>query len=383
MNSKKGIIDNMVNNWKAFLKSLVTYRISSKTKFNFYYFLYCLYELRYGKILMHNGGYFPSNLTNENAYQLQLYLELMAAGEISQTEALNVCDIGCGQGHGTVFLLQNYLNSQSHVTGLETSEIAIGYCKWKYRKLKNAVFKFNRQGIPFSGEAFDVILSVGSGIPHSSKLLQEIYRCLKPSGVFIFYEVYETAKEYVFDQQISRNGFAIVKKNNVTVNLVQSLIRDNDRKQAQLAKLWFLPKKVVAFLDSYATTVGSAEFDNCQSNKRSGFIYALCKLPDFQLPELIKGYIDLWDGQYLKGWAFFAKQNQPIKLHIILNGKIIAETIADLPRQDVADVHGAEKINCGFSVALPLPDVGSSYTVQVAETSTGQKICSTPFVITG
>ena len=44
-------------------------KLSAKAKFNTYYFLYCCYELIYGKVLLHNSGYFPSDLADENAYQ--------------------------------------------------------------------------------------------------------------------------------------------------------------------------------------------------------------------------------------------------------------------------------------------------------------------------
>ncbi len=32
-------------------------KLSAKAKFNTYYFLYCCYELFYGKVLLHNSGY--------------------------------------------------------------------------------------------------------------------------------------------------------------------------------------------------------------------------------------------------------------------------------------------------------------------------------------
>ena len=353
-------------------------KLSAKAKFNTYYFLYCCYELIYGKVLLHNSGYFPSDLADENAYQYELYRQLMAAGEISQNTALDICDIGCGQGHGSVFLLKNYLHKESHLTGLDIAEVAIKYCKWKHRKLKNAVFKLSQNGIPSTAEAFDVFLSVGSGVPHYSKLLQEVYRCLKPSGKFVYFELYETRKELALDQLITRNGFEITKKINVTPNLLLSLTNDNERKQALLSRLWFLPKKVVHFLHHYAGTTGTEKFEACEADELNGYIYVLRKLPD-----LILGNVDLWDNGYLKGWAFAFNHHQPVKLHIIVDGQVIAETIANQDRKDVASAYGKQRLNTGFSVALPLAENARRYSVRVIDSETNLEITTEDFMIGG
>jgi SAM-dependent methyltransferase len=353
-------------------------KLSAKAKFNTYYFLYCCYELLYGKVLLHNSGYFPSDLTDENAYQYELYRQLMVIGEISPNAALDICDIGCGQGHGSVFLLKHYLHKESCLTGLDIAEIAIKYCRWKHRKLKNAVFKLSQKGIPAKAEAFDVFLSVGSGVPHNSKLLQDVYRCLKPSGKFVFFEVYEASKEQALDQLIARNGFEITKKINVTPNLLLSLANDNERKQALLSRLWFLPKKAARFLHNYAATTGTDKFDACETEKLNGYIYVLRKLPD-----LILGNVDLWDGEYLKGWAFAFNHHLPVKLHIVVDGQVIAETIANQDRQDVASVYGKQRLNTGFSVALPLTANAREYSVRVIDSETNIEITTEDFMIGG
>ncbi len=369
----------MKNNQHSIFKAFSSPIMSSRLYYNFVYFLYCLYELRFGKILLNNYGYFPSSISDENAYQLQFYLELMSVGEITQNDALNLCEIGCGQGHGALFLLRNYLNHQSHFTGLDASEVAISYCKWKYRKLKNAAFKLNRHNLPFADESFDVFLSVETGVPRSSEALQDICRCLKPSGLFIFYETYE---EQNADKLLSCNGFEIIRKINVTSNIVQALIHDNNRKQTHLDKLWFLPKKVLAFLNNYTAMQGSSKFEAYQGHKRNGFIYALRKIQGFQLPNLLIGYIDSWDGHALKGWAFCTHQTAPIKLQIRVNGIVMAETMADLPRKDVAAVHGKKRIKSGFSIALPSITKNGFYNVQVMNTQADQEMSLKPFIIT-
>ncbi|PPD39842.1 MAG: hypothetical protein CTY16_18355 [Methylobacter sp.] len=349
--------------------------MKSRLRYNFIYLMYCLYELRYGKILLNNYGYFPTAITEENAHQLQFYVELMKAGGVPRTEALNLCELGCGQGHGSMYLLRNYLDDGCHFNGLDASEAAIFYCKRKHRKLKNAVFKVNRQGMPFANDTFDVILSVETGVPRFNDQLREIYRSLKPSGSFIFYETYDMENNPATDAQLSRNGFIIIKKINVTPNIVESLIHDNERKLKLLRKLWFLPKRVMAYLNNYSCMVGSKRFERYYSNRRNGFIYVLGKLP-----ELVIGHIEMWDGQYLKGWAYCSNQNGPADLRILVNGMVATETVAGLSRSDVAAAYGSKGLNSGFAAPLDLTQ-GVTYSVRVIYPETGQEISNSPFTI--
>lgn len=349
--------------------------MKSNLRYNLIYLLYCLYELRYGKVLLNNYGYCPTSLTGENAYQLQFYAELLKAAGTGQEEVLDLCEIGCGQGHGGVHLLRNHLHGQCRYIGLDASEVAIYYCKWKHRQIKNALFKVNQEGIPFADEAFDIILSVETGVPRINEQLREVYRCLKPSGKFIVYETYNASKGTAPDHQFSHNGFAIVKKINVTSNIVDSLLQDNARKLAYLSKLWFLPKKIRKSLGGYANIVGSDRFENYYSNKRNGFIYVLQKFTPLMI-----GYVGAWDGRCLRGWAFCQGQRQPTILRVIVDGQAVYEVVAGLPRRDVAAIHGNQTLNSGFSAPLPLRP-GGNYSLRVVSAQTGQELANSPMMV--
>lgn len=349
--------------------------MKNNLRYNFIYSIYCLYELRYGKILLNNYGYSPSSIKGDNANQLQFYVELLKAGGVTQSKPLNVCEIGCGQGHGSLYLLTEHLHKDSRLTGLDASQVAVQYCKWKHRKFKNATFKTNSENMPFANETLDLVLSVETGVPHHNSQLHEIYRSLNASGLFIFYETYRIEAMHNTDAHLLRNGFKIINKINVTPNIVASLLQDHPRKLQLLAKLWFLPKKTLAFLHNFAATAGTKKFEQYHQGHRNGVIYVLSKLP-----EIIIGRIEAWDGHNLTGWAFCHNENKPAHLTLIVDGNDERQITAERQRHDVAAAHGAKGLHSGFSVPLPLP-ANATYNVRVIYTETGQELANSPFTI--
>jgi len=250
-------------------------KLSSRATYNLIYLLFTLYELRYRKIVLNNCGYHPTELQLENGLQLQFYLELLKTVELSPDKPLDILEIGCGQGHGGIFLLQNHFAKHSRYTGMDISDVAIGYCKFKYRHLADAGFVSS--GSHFADQAFDLVISIETTYPRHEQNLQDIYRCLKPSGLLVFAETYSMQESADYDLKLLASGFEIINKINVTDNIVTAFINDNERKLAYLEKLSWLPKKTLAFLGHYYAVIGSARFNNYQSGRRNGFIYAVRK----------------------------------------------------------------------------------------------------------
>ena len=253
--------------------------ISERLKYNLIYFLYCCYEWRYKKILLNNCGYHPSALTIDNALQFQLYLELIKTVKMPLDGSLDICEIGCGQGHGGVFLFDHYFSEQTQYTGIDISDVAIAYCRRKYKNRKNMQFLNNRPGsqLPCGDGSFDLIFGVEPVASRRDEYLQELHRCLKASGHFIFMETYNITVPRFADQRIERNGFEIVSKENITEHIVQAFVADNQRKLDSLKKLAFLPEKQLAFLRNFIGTVDSSRFNSYCNGTRNGFIYTLRK----------------------------------------------------------------------------------------------------------
>ncbi|MFZ2726396.1 MAG: class I SAM-dependent methyltransferase [Methylococcaceae bacterium] len=352
--------------------NIAGYLLSDRVRHNLVYFLYCIYELRYGKILLNNCGYFPVSLQDDNACQLQLYIELMKTAAIKTTEKITLCELGCGQGHGGIFLLKNYFTSNSDFTGFDISELAITYCKLKYRRIKNASFAVNKQGIPCADESFDVVMSVETSVPRYDENLMAVYRCLKPDGLFVFFETYIVSDKHNIDQQLERHGFEIVEKNNVTDKVVAAFIADHDRKIRELNKFYFLPKKIIDFLSGYMGVVGSTRFENYAQHKKNAFIYVLRKSPN-----LFIGYAEKITNKGVYGWAHDINSNEPVNISLWVNEVFISNTIANLERQDVAAIHGKQSLYSGFYIPLFL-EKDKTYTVQLRYTQTGLHLANSP-----
>ena len=62
---------------------------------------------------------------------------------------------------------------------------------------------------------------------------------------------------------------------------------------------------------------------------------------------------------------------------------MIAETIANQDRKDVASAYGKQRLNTGFSVALPLAENARRYSVRVIDSETNLEITTEDFMIGG
>ena len=101
-------------------------------------------------------------------------------------------------------------------------------------------------------------------------MVREVHRCLKSSGKFIFYEAHDIKRE-PFDQILIKNGFSIIKKIDVTWNVLQSLLKIKNQYTEVLSKMWYLPKGLADF------KTGASVSKNFEDKKRVAMIYVVQK----------------------------------------------------------------------------------------------------------
>lgn len=106
-------------------------------------------------------------------------ISLQAIKKYAPIGKLKVLDVGCGTG-----ILLKILSSVHDVSGIDYSEDAISFCK--LRELVS-VKQASANDLPFEDENFDLVTCMDvlyhKGVD-VKKALSEIYRVLKPGGIF-------------------------------------------------------------------------------------------------------------------------------------------------------------------------------------------------------
>jgi ubiquinone/menaquinone biosynthesis C-methylase UbiE len=109
--------------------------------------------------------------------------------ELNYSENLKIIDFGSGVGNSVPFINKHMPNAQ--LTCLDVSSKSLDIARSRYRDYAEYV-SFDGESIPFEDEFCDVVFSacVFHHIPNDEheKLLREIYRILKPGGMFIVFE---------------------------------------------------------------------------------------------------------------------------------------------------------------------------------------------------
>lgn len=109
-----------------------------------------------------------------------------AIKEMPLSNGLKVLDIGCGNGYA-VRLIATKIMPDGLATGVDIAENMIITATEKSKHFKNTNFrKADFLNLPFEKDSFDIVLSVESiyYAEDFSKALQNVYKILKPSGIF-------------------------------------------------------------------------------------------------------------------------------------------------------------------------------------------------------
>ncbi|GAB3099948.1 class I SAM-dependent methyltransferase [Aestuariicella hydrocarbonica] len=105
------------------------------------------------------------------------------------SRSLDILDFGCGVGKSIPYMHKYF--PQSHLTGLDVSQKSLNIARHHHAPI--AEFQhFDGQQIPYPDASFDIIFTACvfhhiDEEEHES-LFTEIYRCLKPGGMFVIFE---------------------------------------------------------------------------------------------------------------------------------------------------------------------------------------------------
>ena len=107
--------------------------------------------------------------------------------DISYHSAL---DLGCGTGEMIKMILEQ--DAQKSLTGIDLSEKMLEVAKEKLGNHVNLILSDSEQ-LPFSDSFFDVVYCNDSfhHYPAPDKVLSEVYRVLKPNGIFVMCDCWQ------------------------------------------------------------------------------------------------------------------------------------------------------------------------------------------------
>lgn len=89
------------------------------------------------------------------------------------------------------------------------------------------------------------------------------------------------------------------------------------------------------------------------------------------------GQLESWNGHDVRGWVFHKKHSKPLTVNLLIGDQKVASVVADIPRNDVAEVHGETRRYCGFQLTLPSEAQGQT-NLRALYADTGKDIPGSP-----
>lgn len=171
------------------------------------------------------------------------------------SDDLSILDFGSGIGGSVPFFLKHLPNSNLTCLDVSRKSLEIGSSRFN----KQASFKrFDGKTIPLASNTFDVVFTacVFHHIPPSSHkaLLKEIYRVMKPGGVFISFE--HNPKNFLTVRAVNSCSF---DENAILIlgSAFRKLLSDVDMRNSTLCYRIFFPRFLRYFrpLETYMTAI--------------------------------------------------------------------------------------------------------------------------------
>lgn len=172
-----------------------------------------------------NWGYIPlqdeeqSDQPNFNKSYMRLLQEIV--GEIVLKDK-DIIEIGCGRGGNINALCKSF--APRNVVGLDLTESNIVFCLQNNRYQQVYYCVGDAEQLPFQAESCDVLLNVESShlYPRIDKFYEEAYRVLKPAGVFLYADIFDSTEFKVHEDSLRKLGFTIVMNRDITENILLS-----------------------------------------------------------------------------------------------------------------------------------------------------------------
>ncbi len=170
---------------------------------------------------------------DESEYlQFQLYDYLLKKVNINQKR---VVEIGCGVGGGCYYA-QKYYQPQK-VVGIDLIGVNIEIAAQRYQHLPIQFMQGDACDLVYPYSSADVVINLESshGYRNFERFVQEVHRILTPGGYMLFADLRYTKHLKKLPHVFEQNQFNVVEFEDISEQVAQALLLDNERKEGILA----------------------------------------------------------------------------------------------------------------------------------------------------
>ena len=204
------------------------------------------------------------NLSQEeeqNRYFIQLYHYLARATDLQDKIVL---EVGSGRGGGAAYIA-DYLNPKK-IIGIDFSQENIKLACQTYEQSNLSFQLGDAEALPFDSDSFDVVLNLESSHCYGSmtRFIQEVYRVLKPGGIFSWADFRSVEELESLKQIFKQSKFELIQNTNITPQVVKALLLVNQRKQH------FIDRYVPGFLKTAFKEFAAVEDSEMYQSFRTG-----------------------------------------------------------------------------------------------------------------
>lgn len=231
------------------------------------------------EIIFMNYGYHDSaeNIKLEskdevNRYSIQLYHRL---AKMVDLKGKSIVEVGCGRGGGIAYITETFKPAKALGIDLNAKAAKFGNSHYQLPGLK--FLQGNAQKLELEDASVDVIFNVESSHRYENmeQFLNEVYRCLKPGGSFLYTDFRFSKDMDELNQLLSKFNFVKFDEQIINENVVKALELDSERRIALVEK--HAPMFLGKHLHDFAGSTGSPTFNDIKSGKIIYYVYCFHK----------------------------------------------------------------------------------------------------------